>query len=189
MNDEEIVKKWKRVLEYESKNIPKMDESKYVEVAKLMDDMELRYIKLGERYLDRQESYKNFIRMAIPMIRYNEGPLEEIEIGYETYYIVKDLRGDGGMKYAVHPLYGESIPFKKDSKEPELIEYYREEALIWAYRYKQERFQNLDHDRDYFEIWKMIKEPNETVVDAVKRVMKERDDALGELERIRDINH
>jgi hypothetical protein len=93
---------------------------------------------------------------------------------------------DDGIKYAFHPLHGESIPFKKDSKEPELIEHYKEEALKWEFRYKQERFQNLDHEKDYFEIWKLIKEPNENVVDAVKRIIRERDEALGKLEYVSD---
>ncbi len=61
-------------------------------------------------------------------------------------------------------------------------EHYKEEALKWEFRYKQEKNQNLDHEKDYFEIWKLIKEPNENVVDAVKRVIKERDEALKKLD-------
>jgi hypothetical protein len=67
----------------------------------------------------------------------------------------------------------------------ELIEYYKEEALRWEFRYKQEKNQNLDHEKDYFEIWKLIKEPDESVVGAVKRIIRERDKALGELEKIK----
>ena len=45
------------------------------------------------------------------------------------------------------------------------------------FRLSQERTMNRDHEDDYLCVWKLIKEPNETVVQACKRIVRERDEA------------
>lgn len=62
-------------------------------------------------------------------------------------------------------------------------EYYRNTALEMEFRIKQVERRNMEHEDDYLAVWKIIKEPNETVLDACKRIVRERDDLLGNAER------
>lgn len=62
----------------------------------------------------------------------------------------------------------------------------RDKLLSLEFRLKQEQAKNAEHEQDYLAVWKAIKEPNETVLDAVKRVIKERDKALLELGSIQN---
>lgn len=50
----------------------------------------------------------------------------------------------------------------------------------------QSRTENTEHEQDYLAIWRLIKEPNETVVDAVKRLVAERDSAQSALQALTD---
>ena len=50
--------------------------------------------------------------------------------------------------------------------------------------------ENVDHEVDYLAIWKLVKQPNENVVDAVKRVVKERDTEREKVAKLRKVvNH
>ena len=53
---------------------------------------------------------------------------------------------------------------------------YRELALEMEFRLKQAERRNIEHEDDYLAVWKVIKEPNETLLDACKRIVRERDD-------------
>ena len=55
---------------------------------------------------------------------------------------------------------------------------YRELALEMEFRFKQAERRNIEHEDDYMAVWKVIKEPNETLLDSCKRVVGERDDLL-----------
>lgn len=44
---------------------------------------------------------------------------------------------------------------------------------------------NADHEQDYLAVWKLIKQPNETVVQAVQRVVNEPAEARRELSAIK----
>jgi hypothetical protein len=52
---------------------------------------------------------------------------------------------------------------------------YREMALEMEFRLKQAERRNIEHEDDYLAVWKVIKEPNETLLDACKRIVRERD--------------
>jgi hypothetical protein len=104
-------------------------------------------------------------------IRINAGePLKEYDAGGKKYILIDKAKM--------------SLPYHQDEKD---VEHYKEEALKWEFRYKQEKNQNLDHEKDYMEVWKLIKEPDESVVGAVKRIIRERDKALKKLEDVKDI--
>jgi len=49
----------------------------------------------------------------------------------------------------------------------------REKVNSLEFRLAQEKHLNDDHDRDYLAVWKLIKRPDETVVQAVQRVKAE----------------
>ena len=53
---------------------------------------------------------------------------------------------------------------------------YRELALEMEFRLKQAERRNIEHENDYLAVWKAIKEPNETLLDSCKRVVRERDE-------------
>lgn len=42
------------------------------------------------------------------------------------------------------------------------------------FRLAQQERMNLDHEKDYMAVWQLIKQPNETVVEAVQRTVNER---------------
>lgn len=62
----------------------------------------------------------------------------------------------------------------------------RDKILSLEFKLKQEKAKNAEHEQDYLAVWKAIKEPNETVLGAVKRVIKDRDKALLELGAIQN---
>lgn len=58
------------------------------------------------------------------------------------------------------------------------LEVWRDRAITMEFLLTQAKTENAVHERDYLAIWRLVKAPNETVVDAVKRVIKERDEAV-----------
>lgn len=49
----------------------------------------------------------------------------------------------------------------------------RDENNTLAFRLASVQNEHADHEKDYLAVWKLIKQPNESVVDAVKRVVEE----------------
>jgi hypothetical protein len=62
------------------------------------------------------------------------------------------------------------------------IERYRNLALEMEFRLKQAERRNIEHEDDYMAVWKAIKEPNETLLESCKRVVRQRDNLLYEKE-------
>lgn len=60
---------------------------------------------------------------------------------------------------------------------------YRDLALEMEFRLKQAERRNIEHENDYLAVWKAIKEPNETLLDSCKRVVRERDELRYVFER------
>jgi len=48
------------------------------------------------------------------------------------------------------------------------------DALDMEFRLKQAEQRNIEHESDYLAVWKEIKQPNETVLQAVRRVVRNR---------------
>jgi hypothetical protein len=72
----------------------------------------------------------------------------------------------------------------------EQIEDLTNENHALKFQLKTEKHLNKDHEDDYLAVWKLIKQPNETVVGAAKRiktelaeVTKQRDDLADALQR------
>lgn len=61
-----------------------------------------------------------------------------------------------------------------------VLEDAKQKSLSAEFRLRQEELVNFGHEEDYLAVCKLIKEPSESVVDAVKRVIRERDNALME---------
>lgn len=70
----------------------------------------------------------------------------------------------------------------RDLEAKEVREEMRDKIISLEFKLKQEQQKNAEHERDYLAVWKAVKEPNETVVQAVRRVVLERDKALLETE-------
>jgi hypothetical protein len=49
-------------------------------------------------------------------------------------------------------------------------------------RLKQAERRNVEHEDDYLAVWKAIKRPNETVLEACKRILLQRDELLAACE-------
>ncbi len=57
-------------------------------------------------------------------------------------------------------------------------------ALEMEFRLKQAERRNVEHEDDYLAVWKAIKRPNETVLEACKRILCQRDELLEAMQRI-----
>ena len=57
-------------------------------------------------------------------------------------------------------------------------------ALEMEFRLKQAERRNVEHEHDYLAVWKAIKRPNETVLEACKRILRQRDELLGFLTKL-----
>lgn len=72
---------------------------------------------------------------------------------------------------------------------PDEITELRERIVSLQFQLKTSQSQNDEHEQDYMAVWKLIKQPNETVVEAAKRVVKELAAAQKEIESIADLFH
>lgn len=62
----------------------------------------------------------------------------------------------------------------------------RGDNLSIRFRLQQQEAMNLDHEKDYMAVWQLIKQPNETVVEACQRIVKQLSDSKEEVERLRE---
>jgi hypothetical protein len=60
-----------------------------------------------------------------------------------------------------------------------------DKCLSTEFRLVCAKAENIEHEEDYMAIWRLIKKPNEHVVDAVKRVIKERDAEREKVSKLR----
>lgn len=109
MSDEELIKKWKMVLNYTDKDTPELSEFKKLYLAVLMEN--------HEQYFHDKP---NLLKIIIPQIRRNEGPLEKVEIGNRLWDIVRiyNINGeyvtyaididDVRIEFGNHPAYRET---------------------------------------------------------------------------------
>jgi hypothetical protein len=67
--------------------------------------------------------------------------------------------------------------------ETELAEA-NERASSAEFRLNQEKHRNDDHEQDYLAVWKLIKRPDETVVQAAQRVSGELAEAVKRMEAV-----
>jgi hypothetical protein len=51
-------------------------------------------------------------------------------------------------------------------------------ALEMEFRLKQAERRNVEHEDDYLAVWRAIKRPNETVLEACKRILRQRDELM-----------
>jgi hypothetical protein len=58
-------------------------------------------------------------------------------------------------------------------------------ALEMEFRLKQAERRNVEHEDDYLAVWRAIKRPNETVLEACNRILRQRDELLEALEACR----
>lgn len=93
VEDGELIKRWKPILEWSSDKVPKMDESKYIEVARLME----KYEKQHAADLIETEnggiafsSRRSLLVRIIPQIRRNEGDVEKIILNGKVHVIIED---------------------------------------------------------------------------------------------------
>jgi hypothetical protein len=52
------------------------------------------------------------------------------------------------------------------------------------FRLKQAERRNVEHEDDYLAVWKAIKRPNETVLEACERILRQRDELLDFLSKL-----
>lgn len=106
MTDEELIKKWKIILEFTSKEVPKMNEEKYLEVALLMEKYEKEYTEdlfeteNGKKSFDNKRS---ILLRLIPQIRRNEEDVEKIMLNGKKHVIVEDVNTENFQRIAVDP--------------------------------------------------------------------------------------
>ena len=109
MTNEELIKKWSPVLDYTDHETQPLSEFKKLYLAILMEN--------HEQYFDIKT---NLLKIIIPQIRRNGGPLEKIEIADQLWDIIKVSNIDGnyttyaintddvGIEFGNHPAYRES---------------------------------------------------------------------------------
>ena len=88
MIEDYVIKKWKPLLEWNSKIVPPLSIEKYLEVASILEKCESDFIE-NDLILKR----------LIPQIRKNEGELEIVIINDVKHYVI-DYREE---KYAISP--------------------------------------------------------------------------------------
>lgn len=114
MTNEELIKKWEPVLDYTDDTTPKLSEFKRLYLAILMENWEQYHLK------NCNTNNQEILKVVIPQIRRNGGPLEKVEIQNKLWDIVKvkDVEGGDksyainvdnvGMEWGNHPAYRET---------------------------------------------------------------------------------
>lgn len=86
MSTQELVAKWKPLLEYVSEDCPALPKEKWFFVAQCMEDVENKYLLKGDAEKEFQENrcLSRLLKVAIPATRREEGPvlIEETETEY-----------------------------------------------------------------------------------------------------------
>jgi hypothetical protein len=88
MGENDIIKKWKPLLEWSSRKVPPLSIEKYLEVALILEKCESDFI---ENAL--------ISKRLIPQIRKNEGELETVIINDVEHYVIDCFE----EKYAISP--------------------------------------------------------------------------------------
>jgi hypothetical protein len=98
-----LINKWKVLLEYTSKDVATIDESKWGYVAFLMEEMEKKLIELEKNFDGNPAT--NLAKRLICQIRRNQGPLEEVMLDEKRHYIIENWESWSNKyeKYAIYP--------------------------------------------------------------------------------------
>lgn len=108
--NEDLIKKWRPILDYTDKDTPEIGEWQKVYLANLMENTE-------QYFMDNT----NLLKVIIPQIRRNAGPLERIEIKDQQWDIVTVNGLDGNKKkYAINT---EDVKIERGN-HPAMIETY-----------------------------------------------------------------
>lgn len=95
--NEELIKKWSGVLDYTDDITPKLSEFKRLYLAILMNNYEQYHLK------NRHTNNEDILRVTIPQMRRNGGPLEKVEIQDQLWDIVSVESMDNNRKtYAIN---------------------------------------------------------------------------------------
>lgn len=84
---------------------------------------------------------------------------------------------EGGNFEAVHANIARRLERERDEAQ--------DAALEMEFRLNQAERRNVEHEGDYLAVWRAIKRPNETVLEACNRILRQRDELLEALEACR----
>jgi hypothetical protein len=129
MTNDELIKKWKAVLDYTDKDTPPLNEWKSLYLAILFENLESNYLA------NPKNKNADLLKIIVPQMRGNEGALEKVIIDDKQWDVVTVQNIDDKDTYAI----GEDVIIERGN-HPAYIETwmkncYKQEDGVWVWKF------------------------------------------------------